>query len=165
MAAQIPGGGSKEDPMCSYCGCEAEPVIESLMQDHAVISHLAYRVGRALDSGDPDRVVTLTDQLAGEFAVHSLGEEAGLFAEMRAAGEAEAEISRLVADHVRLRAALADPGVTSRPDALRAVLGELTEHAETEDDDLFPFALQVLPAAAWDRINQSAAAVPTHPWS
>lgn len=153
--------------MCSYCGCEAEPVIESLMQDHAVISHLVYRVRRELAAGDVARAAELTADLAREFEVHSLGEEAGLFAEMSAAGEARAEIDRLIADHVRLRAALAEPGVLADPVAaatLRVVLDDLVAHAETEDDDLFPFALQVLPAAAWDRINQLAAVEAVPPW-
>ena len=30
---------------------------------------------------------------------------------------------------------------------------DLTVHAETEDDDLFPFAIQVLPALQWDSLN------------
>lgn len=140
--------------MCSYCGCEAEPLITALTGDHAVIAHLAYRVGRTLDLGDTGRARSLLADLAGRFAVHSLEEEAGLFAELAAVEEAAAETERLVADHRRLRPLLASTQLADRPDELRAALSDLAEHAATEDTDLFPYALQVLPAASWDRINQ-----------
>lgn len=143
--------------MCSYCGCEAEPLITTLMGDHAVIADLAYRVGQAIDSGDAGGAGVLMADLAGRFEVHSLKEDAGLFAELSAAGEAVTEIERLLADHRRLRPLLASPDLTGHPDRLRAALADLELHAQTEDNDLFPYALQVLPAASWDRVNQITA--------
>lgn len=142
--------------MCSYCGCEAEPLITALMDDHALIADLAYRVGQAVDSGDTGTAGLLMAELAGRFEVHSLTEDAGLFAELSAAGEAPGEVERLLADHRRLRPLLASPGLPGDPDRLRAALADLEQHAQMEDNDLFPYALQVLPAAGWDRINQAA---------
>lgn len=139
--------------MCSYCGCEAEPLILALMDDHAVIADLAYRVGQALDAGQTATVRSLMAELAERFRVHSWQEESGLFAELARAGEATAELARLVADHDRLRPLLAAPDIASQPDRLRHALAELAEHAQTEDNDLFPYALQVLPTTSWDQIN------------
>ncbi len=135
--------------MCSYCGCEAEPVIERLMDDHALISDLIYRVGEALDAGCPDDAARLTARLAAEFERHSRIEEAGLFAQMTEAGEAVEELERLLGEHRLLRPALHEAGLAADPSRLRALLSTLTRHAEVEDNDLFPYALQQLPNERW----------------
>lgn len=145
--------------MCSYCGCEAEPSITALTEDHAVIADLAYQLNRLVHAdyqeGDADGARTLLADLAERFRVHSLREEQGLFAELAAAGEATGELRRLLADHRRLRPLLASPDLVDQPGRLRATLAELAQHAETEDNDLFPYALQTLPAEKWDRINRA----------
>lgn len=146
--------------MCSYCGCGAEPLIAALTDDHALIADLAYRVVQALDSADTGRAESLMWRLAQAFASHSMREEAGLFAEMVAAGEAAAEVRQLVADHQRLRPLLASPRLARSPHQLRAALADLERHARTEENDLFPYALQVLPASSWDRINRTGAPRP-----
>jgi hemerythrin-like domain-containing protein len=142
--------------MCSYCGCEAEPAVTALMNDHAVIADLAYRATHALDGDNREGARLLVAELAERFRVHSVLEEAGLFAELAAAGEAEAELFRLIDDHERLRPMLASPDLLDDGVRLASVLAELAEHAETEDSDLFPYALQVLPAPSWERINATA---------
>jgi hemerythrin-like domain-containing protein len=141
--------------MCSYCGCEAEPLIQSLTDDHAAIADLAYRIDQHLDRQDRTQAKAALGELARRFWSHSRAEETGLFSELAAAGEASRELNRLLDDHRRLRPQLADPALLDQPDRLRQVLAKLSNHAETEDDDLFPFALQVLPASSWNRINES----------
>ncbi len=116
--------------MCSYCGCEAEPVIDRLMDDHALISDLVYRIRHALDSERPGDADALTQRLAVEFERHSRIEEGGLFAQLREAGEAVEEVEGLVADHVLLRAALARPQPADDPRRLQDLLVFLTRHAE-----------------------------------
>jgi len=143
--------------MCSYCGCEAEAVISALMADHAAIGDLAYGMGQALDEQRLDRAARLAGELAEAFARHSLLGEAGLFGRLREAGVATEEVDRLVADHERLRPALSAPNATGDPRRLRRLLLELTRHAEVEDDDLFPFAMQQLPDYCWAEL----APVPT----
>lgn len=135
--------------MCSYCGCEAEPAIQKLMDEHAVIGDLVYRVRAALEAGDADEAERLTDRLADEFERHTLGEEAGLFARMREAGEALNELDGLLEDHRRLRPALRERGLTADADRLRVTLRAVTRHAEIEDNDLFPYALQLMPDEQW----------------
>jgi hypothetical protein len=138
--------------VCSYCGCEAESVIAALMADHAAIGDLAYRIGRALDDERLEVASGLTAELAEVFTRHSRLEEAGLFAQLREVAAATDEVDRLVADHERLRPALSAPDPTIDPRRLRRLLVELTRHAEVEDDDLFPFAIQQLPDTCWDEL-------------
>ncbi|HET9070272.1 MAG TPA: hemerythrin domain-containing protein [Acidimicrobiales bacterium] len=140
--------------MCSYCGCEAEPAVRALMAEHDRIADLAYRARAASVGGDPQAGALLAE-VAAAFADHSRGEEAGLFAQLRLAGEGVEEVDELEAQHRRLRAALADPTLAGRPTDLVAVLAELAEHAEREDDDLFPFALQRLPDESWSALARS----------
>ena len=135
--------------MCSYCGCEAEAVIAGFMADHAEIADLEYRILRALDDQRLDDAAGLTKELSEVFARHSLSEEAGLFAQLRQKGEATAEVDRLVGEHRRLRPALAAEDAVSDLRRLRQLLAELARHAEVEDNDLFPYAIQVLPDDCW----------------
>ena len=139
--------------MCSYCGCEAESVVAELMADHAVIADLVYRARRALDERHFDEAEDLTTQLAEAFEGHSLEEEAGLFAQLRAAGEATEELDELISDHRRLRPALSDPVAVADPERLLGLLDDLMRHAEVEDYDLFPFAMQQLPDACWPALT------------
>lgn len=141
--------------MCSYCGCEAEPLISALTEDHAAIADLVYRLRQAIDQADPVTARFRLSALAERFSVHSLQEEAGLFAELTAAGEAETELARLVADHARLRPLLASPALVDQPGQLRNALADLEEHAQTEDNDLFPYALQALPTSSWNWVTES----------
>jgi hypothetical protein len=135
--------------MCSYCGCEAEAVIAGFMADHARIGDLEYRILQAIDDQRLDDAAGLTRELAEVFARHSLSEEAGLFAQLRQKGEAIEEVDRLVGEHRRLRPSLAAEDLISHPKRLRQLLAELALHAEVEDNDLFPFAIQMLPDDCW----------------
>ena len=139
--------------MCSYCGCEAGPSIGALTDDHAAIAGLASRVRHALDSGQADVVRSSMAELTARFRSHSRKEEAGLLAELARTGEAVADVERLLADHNRLRPLLAAVSPGDQPDRLRAALDALEEHTRNEDDVLYPFALQVLPAESWAQIN------------
>lgn len=139
--------------MCSYCGCEAEAVVAGLMADHAVIADLAYRIRRALDDRRSGEAADLTAQLAEAFEDHSLEEEAGLFAQLNAAGEALEEVEQLIGDHRRLRPALSNQAAVGDPQRLLGLLDELARHAEVEDNDLFPFAMQQLPDACWSALT------------
>lgn len=139
--------------MCSYCGCEAESVVAGLMADHAVIADLVYRIRRALDERQFAEAAGLTARLGDAFEGHSLEEEAGLFAQLRSAGEAVEEVELLIGDHRRLRPALSDPAAVDDPERLLGLLDELTRHAEVEDNDLFPYAMQQLPDACWSALT------------
>jgi hypothetical protein len=127
------------------------------MADHARIAGLAYGITQALEAGKPDDARLLTTRLADEFERHSRQEEAGLLRQVRVSGEGTEELDRLEDDHRRLRSALGQPELVGQPERLRAVLQDLTGHAQLEDNDFFPFVLQSLPDKYWEAL---AAAVP-----
>lgn len=138
--------------MCSYCGCESRAVLVDLMSEHASIAYLAQQAVCALAAGEVTSAVLRCGEIARLFAAHGAKEEAGLFAEWRAAGLDADAIERLESDHRGLRSGLAAlaAGDTGR---LRQVLDNLLEHANREDSDLFPAALQLLPDHAWARVQ------------
>ena len=139
--------------MCSHCGCEAVPVIETLMDNHTEIAARVRRIIQALDEHRLVQAAEFTTQLAATFAHHTAIEEAGLFAQLKESGTTTDDLDRLVIEHARLRAALGDPGFISEPSRLRTVLADLLRHAQGEDTNLFPLALQVLPTQRWDLIE------------
>ncbi|HUJ65166.1 MAG TPA: hypothetical protein VLX59_06500, partial [Acidimicrobiales bacterium] len=74
--------------MCYECGCEAEAVIQSLMDDHVAIAARIRRIRDAMSAPCPDAVSRLTADLADTLAHHGATEEAGLFVELRRCGQA-----------------------------------------------------------------------------
>ena len=139
--------------MCSYCGCEAEPVIALLMDDHATV---ASRIGEAesrLDAGDLDRACEVAADIQIIFGRHSRMEERGLFAQLEAAGEATEQVRTLVVEHRKITAGLSAAAGARDGALLKRVLGFLSIHAQTEDNDLFPFALQRLPDENWGLVE------------
>jgi hypothetical protein len=122
------------------------------MADHARIADVVYRINQALLEGRADDAGLLTTRLAEDFERHSRDEEAGLFRQARMSGEGLDEVDRLEADHRRLRSRLREERLAERPDCLRAVLKDLTGHAEVEDNDFFPFVLQSLPDKCWEEL-------------
>jgi hypothetical protein len=128
------------------------------MADHARIADLVYRIRQALNEGRPDSLGLLITRLAEEFDRHSRDEEAGLFTQVRMSDEGTEELDRLEEDHRRLRTGLGEERLVERPDRLRALLDDLTNHAEIEDNDFFPFVVQSLPNKYWEAL---AGSVPT----
>jgi hypothetical protein len=129
------------------------------MADHARIGDLVYRIKQALDNDRLDDAALMVTRLAVDFERHSRDEEAGLFRQVRMSGEGAEELERLLQDHRRLRPALRQDRLVEQPDRLRAVLDDLSRHAEVEDNDFFPFVLQALPNEFWapPERNQSPA--------
>ena len=151
---------AEEGPeVCSYCGCEAEAVIAELMADHEEIAELAVRVVAALDAGDAATAGDLTGRVGRLFDRHARKEETGLFAQLAQAGEAGAAVARFESQHADLRAGLTGADPTGGGAALRAVLDELCRHADAEDTDLFPAAVQLLPNERWSAVAGAHAAV------
>lgn len=138
--------------MCEFCGCEAVPVIEGLMADHVWITSRVHRILDAVDHCETEHLEWQVAGLATAFTHHAMLEEAGLLAELTAAGQAGDDVRRLTAEHRQIEAGLASYRVSSL-DQLRAVLGQLLRHDRDEDDQVFPFAMQNLPIERWDRVE------------
>lgn len=135
--------------MCSYCGCEAEPAISALMEDHAVVASRIREAERYIRDGDLDSAFECAADIEVRFARHSRMEEKGLFAQLQAAGEGVDEVAALIVEHRKITAGLSSAAGVRDAALLMRVLGFLSTHAQTEDNDLFPFALQRLPNENW----------------
>ena len=140
--------------VCSYCGCEAEPVIALLMDDHATVASLIRDAERRLENGDIDRAFEAAADIQIIFGRHSRMEEKGLFAQLQAAGEASDEVAALTAEHRKITAGLSAAAGARDGILLRRVLEFLAAHAQIEDNDLFPFALQRLPNERWGYVEE-----------
>lgn len=145
--------------MCSYCGCEAEPVIALLMDDHATVASLIRDAESHLNAGDIDRAFEVAAEIQVIFGRHSRMEERGLFAQLEAAGEATEEVTALVVEHRKITAGLSAAAGVRDGALLKRVLEFLSTHVQTEDNDLFPFALQRLPDENWGFVEEVHQAV------
>ncbi len=144
--------------MCSYCGCEAETVISELMADHAEIALMVDHVNAALARGNRTAAAATCGEIAQLFSAHARKEEEGLFAALRSDPLAAEAVRELESEHRQLELSLekAARGLSAPADIFLA-LATLLDHANREDTDVFPVALQVLPDSAWERIQATSA--------
>lgn len=142
--------------MCSYCGCHEITVIGRLMDEHEAIQNAAGDLRRAARSAGPEEVVACVDALTGLLDPHVLGEERGLFAELRDDPEFTSHVERLCDEHVTLEDALAEVRGGDLT-GLDALLHLLDTHIEREDNGVFPAAATALDGPAWDCISDRIA--------
>lgn len=142
--------------MCSYCGCEGEAVIAELMADHARLAELARLVRQALAEGRASEAAENCARMAALFTAHGAKEETGLFAQLRLDPIATGAVEQLEAEHRHLESALLAGPRALGAAALVEALDLLAAHAEREDTDVFPVALQVLPDEAWAKMAKEA---------
>lgn len=138
--------------MCSYCGCESEPAVDALMREHEELARLMHEITALAEPAPPLAGAKLAE-LASSFAEHARTEEDGLFARLTAEGEATEVVTRLLEDHVRLVTGLSAGDLLARPLEMNELFADLAEHAEREETDLFPYALQALSPTSWDEID------------
>jgi hemerythrin-like domain-containing protein len=134
------------------------------MEDHAEIASMVRDVRSAAASGQAGVAKDICAKISSLFAVHSQLEEEGLFAELMSDPLATDAISELTTEHRSLQSGLAALA-SGAPDASLSTLDALVVHADREDTDVFPVALQILPNPAWERVktvHQGFAADATH---
>jgi hemerythrin-like domain-containing protein len=129
-------------------------VIEELMRDHADITARARHILDELGRGRHHEADRLRADLIDVFDRHRVKEEAGLFCELHEAAEADQQMQLLRGEDELVRTELAVWTAVDDPDELRRALGDLMRHAELEDTDLFPFAMQFLPTNRWELVEQ-----------
>ena len=141
--------------MCDYCGCRFIPQIAELSDEHDRLLDLAYRLRRHAEAGTRDAVLDLLD---GEFVAllqrHTDKEERGVFAELRAIGDADDRLDALVGEHrdLELLVARVRRGGADWPATVVQLATELSGHVVDEEVDLFPYAMYELDDARWDAV-------------
>lgn len=142
--------------MCDYCGCRRQAAIEELSGEHERILDLGYELRRwaARDDHAAARAV-IEDELAPLLCHHTVKEEAGLFAELRRAWEADDRLDALVDEHRSIDEMLATAvrGGAGWRSEVEVLVALLAEHIVSEETDLFPYSLYELDPDQWDAID------------
>lgn len=148
--------------MCNYCGCRDFPLIGLLSEQHVAIEECAGELGRAIRDARHEDAAGLLEALVDLLIPHTLTEERGLFAELRAEGSLAEGVERLCAEHADIHGALTavDRAAPDWPVVL-AALERLHRHIDNEEHGLFPAAVIALPIPAWDRITPAEPAPST----
>jgi len=139
--------------MCSYCGCEAEPVVKALMDDHVEIVALMSEILDAVEEGSSERAAKMTTRLASYSADTQKLKKLAFFISSYwlVRRPRKSTVSwRTTADCA--------PASQIRPSLCRLITcasssSSFRHHAEIEETDLFPFALQVMPPQSWSIIR------------
>lgn len=148
--------------MCEYCGCQALDAIAELTAEHDAVVELGGQARRALDRGDLDAAADCARAVATVLQPHTAVEEEALFPAM--ADEFPDHVVRLVADHRRIDAVLAESAAGTPCDAawparLAQAMTDLREHILREQDGVFPAALISLDNDQWDALAAARARV------
>jgi hemerythrin-like domain-containing protein len=144
--------------MCNYCGCRQFPLIGRLTTEHEAIANAAGRLREAVTKRNAEPLALL-DELVELLQPHTMTEESGLFAELRAEGSLTEAVDQLCAEHTDIHGVLARVR-RDAPDwpAVLAALERLHRHIDNEEHGLFPAAVIALPFPAWDRLTPQPAA-------
>lgn len=139
--------------MCSYCGCQAIPVINLLTRQHEEIINKLGQVRRAADKADVKTAQSYALELVDLLTPHTTLEEKGLFAALLADDEFVEPVARLAQDHTEIDELI-----------LRLLQGEISvaheldirlrNHISNEENGIFPASLISLDGAVWDQIEE-----------
>ena len=143
--------------MCEYCGCrQLEPIAE-LMDQHDSLIEIAGDLRRALVEGDAARALTKRDELVDLLSTHTRVEEAGIFAALKDQGDYVGEVDALEGEHVSLDEAVAglDPAAPGAVAVLDALVADLSEHIDKENNGIFPVAVVTLGATGWEVVDRA----------
>ncbi len=143
--------------MCEYCGCrQLEPIAE-LMDQHDSLIEIAGDLRRALVEGDAARALTKRDELVDLLGRHTSVEEAGIFAALKDQGDYVEQVDALEGEHVSLDEAVAglDPAAPGVVAVLDALVADLSEHIDKENNGIFPVTVVTLGATGWGVVESA----------
>lgn len=135
--------------MCSYCDCRSLPVISRLSLEHAAILKLAAEVRDAVGAGEDGG--QLLDRLLGMLVEHGSYEERSLYHELRCDTAFADAVGDLCSEHGAIYGALRRARRGMRREVLLPALERLRQHIMKEEQGLFPPAVILLSASAWER--------------
>lgn len=138
--------------MCSYCGCQALPVIRLLTVQHEEIINKLGEVRRAFEVGallDSQRHAV---ELAELLRAHNRLEEQGLFDALTSDAEFAESLAKLRVEHHEIDGLIAQivSGDVARVSELETIL---RNNISNEENGLFPASAVTLDGIAWDEIE------------
>lgn len=146
--------------ICSYCDCWKLPVISRLSREHAAILKAATAVRAALDpnvQAISPQAGELLDELLDLLVAHGSYEERSLYRELRGDDTFAETAFELCAEHSTIYGALRRVrrrGTQGK--ALLPALDQLCDHIMKEEEGLFPPAVMLLSASAWERAAEQS---------
>lgn len=138
--------------MCEHCGCEQFGPIRELHSDHIQLLGWIDRIISALAANDLPAAEHLRLLMAALLERHDRFEEAGIYPQIAKVAPEYAVI--LDRGHHKIRQGMTSPLVTAADgERLKATLDILQRHIFMEEQDLFPYAMQMLGNDEWDQIE------------
>ena len=138
--------------MCSYCGCQALPVIRLLTLQHEEVINKLGELRRAFKFGDVNKCQMRAQELALLLAIHNKLEEEGLFAALIPDEDFGESLEKLRLEHGEI-----DGLVVRIMSGNVALSGELEvllrNNISNEENGLFPAAAVSLDGSTWDKIQ------------
>ena len=138
--------------MCEHCGCERFGPVGDLHRDHLAILDVCVRLTDALGAADAAGLRREQEALATLLSEHERREEMGVYREI--ARSAPEYVAALITEHREVGLLLRSPAVDAEGrELLLRGIARLRQHIFTEEQDLFPYALQTLSRARWDSVE------------
>ena len=138
--------------MCSYCGCQALPVIRLLTLQHEEIINKLGEVRRAFEFGEESKCQMRARELALLLVIHNKLEEDGLFEALMPNEEFGESLEKLRFEHDEIDGLVVR--IISGEVALIVELEMLLRNnISNEENGLFPASAVTLDGNVWDQIE------------
>lgn len=138
--------------MCSYCGCQALPVIRLLTLQHEDVINKLGEARRASEVGAQEECQKYAQELADLLAIHNKLEEDGLFDALMPDEEFGESLEKLRLEHHEVDVLVAR--IIAGEVALMAQLENLLRNnISNEENGLFPASAVTLDGSVWDQIE------------
>lgn len=138
--------------MCSYCGCQALPVIRLLTVQHEEIINTLGEVRRAFEVGALLDSQGHAVELAELLRAHNKLEEQGLFDALDSDVDFAESLAKLRVEHHEIDGLIAQivSGDVARVSELETIL---RNNISNEENGLFPASAVTLDGLVWDEIE------------
>lgn len=144
--------------MCSYCGCQALPVIRLLTIQHEEMINKFGELRRTSEMGATHEHREHARELADLLAAHNKLEEDGLFDALMPDEEFAESLAKLRLEHDEIDGLVAR--IISGEIALTADLETLLRNnISNEENGLFPASAVTLDGSVWDQIEEKQGVV------
>jgi hypothetical protein len=138
--------------MCSYCGCQALPVIRLLTVQHELAINKFGEVRRAYEADAVEQCQKFALELAELLSVHNKLEEEGLFNALESNEDFSETLAKLRNEHNEIDEMVARI-ISGEIKSVVSLERKLRDNISNEENGLFPASAVTLDGDTWDRIE------------
>lgn len=138
--------------MCSYCGCQALPVIRLLTLQHEDVINKLGEARRASEVGAREECQKYAQELADLLAIHNKLEEDGLFDALMPDEEFGESLEKLRLEHHEVDVLVARI-IAGEVASMAQLENLLRNNISNEENGLFPASAVTLDGSVWDQIE------------